>query len=172
MGKSLIINGADFSEVATNEKQKVYLLGVTDALFDEAITRNASSIGHCLADQSALQGHTIYGMKLKVYGVGVIKIYKTTTPNASSMSELTLVAEARVEQSGIKEVAFSSPVALGAGEYICIGGGSSDGTTASWFYSNTTPYVFPFYYNVGKSSVGGPTLSMAIDFYAYEYMLG
>lgn len=173
MGKSLIINGADFSGVAANEKQKVYLLGVTDALFEEATSINANSFGHCLANQSALQGHTLYGMKLKVSRVGVIKIYKTTTPNASSMSELTLVAEVRVEHSGMNEVAFSSPVTLAAGEYICIGSGdSSDGTTANWYYGSKTPYAFPFYYNVGKSSAAGPMLSLNIDFYAYEYVLG
>lgn len=167
MGKKIVVIGADFHENAISGRKYIY--GISDAIFNST-TRNwvMTAAAFALKSQSALQGKTLDGVRIFVNTAGSAKVYKASSPNVTSSSSMTEVAT--LSYSGgtgvIADIPFSTPITLGANEYLIFANPSGTDTLLAGYASSSGSQLF--YYRVGKTNVTEDGTSLDIDFFQDE----
>jgi hypothetical protein len=156
------------SEVVTyTYTMKTYIFGISDSLFTDASKAwdDSTTRGYALRYQEAMQGKTLDGIRLNVATIGTLNIYKSSVKKPTDNAQMTKVAEVTASTTGIHDLQFSTPVELGANEYI-IFGSSSDDDSFSAMYNQRAETPIPFYYKCGQANA---TLSASsaflVDFY-------
>lgn len=164
MGKKLIIIGADFSKNSIEKsnssetpKVKKYLFGITDDQFAKYATSSSKPEVQSFAfTDSLLAGKEFSGIRLNVKQAGTLIIYKSTTPEVSSVNSLTQVATITATKTGIQDLTFSSPITMNFGEYMCLGKPASSSTDLKFGYDPSADSVAKtfgktFYHHVGMA---------------------
>ena len=171
MGKSIIVKGADFSEVAVAVREKQYVYNILDSeMLNGEYDVNNVALGFSQVTPAPTQRLTLGGVRAYVKTVGTLNIYKASLPNPSAASQMTLVATLHANSLGVQDIDFSEPVTLGANDCLIFGDykNASGGTLKFTYTRRANSSGWEFYYFVGGTDV--LTLAgqkMLVDFYTY-----
>ena len=171
MGKSIIVKGADFSEVAVAVREKQYVYNILDSeMLNGECDVNNVALGFSQVTPAPTQRLTLGGVRAYVKTVGTLNIYKASLPNPSAASQMTLVATLHANSLGVQDIDFSEPVTLGANDCLIFGDykNASGGTLKFTYTRRANSSGWEFYYFVGGTDVR--TLAgqkMLVDFYTY-----
>lgn len=156
-------------ECVGSKPNKKYYFGLPDIQYNIGTSTSNTRTGFSQRIQP-MQGKTINGIRIKVDTSGTLPIYKGNAYNASS--GLVYVTSCTATGTGLQDIDFASPVALGANEYIVLGAPNDSGTLRFNYSASTSQYenviMQRFYYDVGKSSVNTVSTTINADYYTYE----
>ena len=171
MGKSLIIKGADFSQVAVEvEPTLVWLI---DSYKDEKSTTKAvSSAGWFIpANYSLVQGKTVNRIKLKIGNTGRLTIgVADGVGAAANITQKRVIDLSAAIVDSVAEVSFDD-IEVPNNGYICICDPVNDTTNMWYFLTNGTDGV-GFYTEVSQqgatgevTNVGEADLNISFGYY-------
>ena len=145
---------------------KTYYYGLTDEQFNMAIgVWNMPNRGWGIADQSAIQGKTLRGIRLKVHTPGVLHIYKVPSLTETTEANFVKVATITATTTGVQDIDFDQPFYLGKDEYLVLCS-PSDNSSLIGCYASKTTSIQMFYNRIGQSGGGeNAQSSLMIDFY-------
>ena len=145
---------------------KTYYYGLTDEQFSMATSVwNMPNRGWGIADQSAIQGKTLRGIRLKVHTPGVLHIYKVPSLTETTEANFVKVATITATTTGVQDIDFDQPFYLSKEEYLVLCS-PSDNSSLIGCYASKTTSIQMFYNRIGQSGGGeNAQSSLMIDFY-------
>lgn len=165
MGKSLIIKGADFS--ANGIKMRTYLMASEEDIESAANVIALYAAGYAYSDQSLLRGKTLKGIRANVETAGTIRVFKATSADLmsiTSQSQMTEVATLTTGTVGIQDIDFSSPITMGANDWLIFGAPDSEtyDSLVMYYYAESGTYNTT---KIGSASISPTEFNLAVAFY-------
>ena len=148
-----------------SKSSKTYYYGLTDEQFNMATSVwNMPNRGWGIADQTAIQGKILHGIRLKVHTTRVLHIYKVPSLTETAEETFVKVATVTATTTGVQNIDFDQPFYLGKDEYLVISSPSDEKGLVGYFSSGEKT-LQPFYNRVGQSGGQLNSQSLMVDFY-------